>query len=276
MCLSSTWFAGFFQLLRRELLANSILHADETTLMVLKEPGRKARQKSYVWVYRTSGDSPRPVVLYDYQPTRAGECASNFLSGFSGMLHTDGYEAYHCKLPPEVTWRDWGSICTGSLQTHSKACQKKCGTDLWGRRDWGSATNDSRLRRTTKNGDFFRPEVPGPVGALQAGGRGLLRLDEKRIREESRAKEHVWRGADLCCPAGKLVDERFSGWAAGAVQQPGGAFCPAICLGTEEVETAKANGLKPFEYLSFLLETLPTGCFPQDCLPWMPLVQNLC
>lgn len=89
--------------MRRKLLANSILHADGTTLMVLKEPGRKARQKSYVWVYRTSGDSPRPVVLYDYQPTRAGECASNFLSGFSGMLHTDGYEAYHCKLPPEIT-----------------------------------------------------------------------------------------------------------------------------------------------------------------------------
>ncbi len=97
------WFAEFFQLLRCELLTNSILHADETTLMVLKEPGWKARQKSYVWVYRTSGNPQRPVVLYDYQPTRTGECASNFLSGFSGMLHTDGYEAYHCKLPPEIT-----------------------------------------------------------------------------------------------------------------------------------------------------------------------------
>lgn len=95
--------ADFFQLLRRELLTNSILHADETTLMVLQEPGRKEQQKSYVWVYRTSADSQRPVVLYDYQPTRAGECASSFLSGFSGMLHTDGYEAYHCKLPPEIT-----------------------------------------------------------------------------------------------------------------------------------------------------------------------------
>lgn len=156
------WFAVFFQPLRRELLTNSILHADETTLMVLKEPGRKARQKSYAWVYRTSGDSPGPVVLYDYRPTRAGECASNFLSGFSGMLHTDGYKAYHCKLPPEITWRDAGRICAGSLQTHSRVCQKKCGTDLRGRWDWGSATNDSRLRRTTKNGVFlsargFRP-----------------------------------------------------------------------------------------------------------------------
>ena len=36
------WFSEFFQLLRRELLANSILHADETTLMVLREPGRKS------------------------------------------------------------------------------------------------------------------------------------------------------------------------------------------------------------------------------------------
>ena len=65
------WLSDFFQLLRRELLANEILHADETTLMVLREPGRTARQKSYVWVYRTSGDSRRPVVLYDYQIGRA-------------------------------------------------------------------------------------------------------------------------------------------------------------------------------------------------------------
>ncbi len=75
--------------------------ADETTLMVRREPGRKAQQKSWVWVYRTSGDAENPVVLYDYQPSRAGECASRFLEGFTGLLHTDGYGAYHCKLPPQ-------------------------------------------------------------------------------------------------------------------------------------------------------------------------------
>jgi len=93
------WFAEFFQVLRRELLSNEILRADETTQMVLREPRRKAQQKSYVCVYRTSGDAKRP----DYQPSRAGECAGRFLGGFSGLLHTDGYEAYHCKLPPELT-----------------------------------------------------------------------------------------------------------------------------------------------------------------------------
>ncbi|MFQ8766055.1 MAG: IS66 family transposase [Oscillospiraceae bacterium] len=40
---------------------------------------------------RTSGNALRPVVLYDYQPSRAGVCASRFLcEGFSGYLHTDG------------------------------------------------------------------------------------------------------------------------------------------------------------------------------------------
>lgn len=42
------------------------------------------------------------------------------------------------------------------------------------------------------------------------------------------------------------------------------------------VETAKANGLRPFRYLSFLLERLPHGCSPEDCLPWGLAAQSLC
>lgn len=97
------YLKDFCGALRQELLGNEILHADETTMSVLREDGRQARQKSYIWVYGTSGDTAHPVILYDYQPSRAGVCASNFLKGFSGLLHTDGYEAYHCKLPEEIT-----------------------------------------------------------------------------------------------------------------------------------------------------------------------------
>ena len=96
------WLLPVYHVLHKELLANKILHADETTLMVLWEPERQARQRSYIWLYRTSGDALRSVVLYDYQPSRAGVCASCFLKGFSGYLHTDGYEAYHCSLPETV------------------------------------------------------------------------------------------------------------------------------------------------------------------------------
>ena len=43
--------------LHRKLVKCSVLHADETTLRVLKEDGKAAASKSYMWLYRTSGDA---------------------------------------------------------------------------------------------------------------------------------------------------------------------------------------------------------------------------
>lgn len=42
------------------------------------------------------------------------------------------------------------------------------------------------------------------------------------------------------------------------------------------VETAKANGLKPFAYLNFLLEHLKNGGSVEECLPWSSLAQKTC
>ena len=42
------------------------------------------------------------------------------------------------------------------------------------------------------------------------------------------------------------------------------------------VETAKANGLRPFLYLRYLLERLPYGSPAEACLPWVSAVQSLC
>lgn len=61
--------------LKQELLTRPVLHADETTLEVLCEPGRPAKADSYMWVYRTSGDADHPIVLYDYQEGRSGQFA---------------------------------------------------------------------------------------------------------------------------------------------------------------------------------------------------------
>lgn len=81
--------------LHTELLNRDVLHADETTLQVLHEEGKKAQSKSYLWLYRTSGEADKPIVLCEYQPSRSGENARSFLSGFKGYLHTDGYAGYH-------------------------------------------------------------------------------------------------------------------------------------------------------------------------------------
>jgi transposase len=71
-----------------------IILADETTLQVLREPGRAATTNSYLWLYRTGMEGP-PIVLYDYKETRAGENPKEFLSGFKGYLQVDGYAGYH-------------------------------------------------------------------------------------------------------------------------------------------------------------------------------------
>lgn len=89
------WLRPIYDLMHKKLLEHDVLHADETTLQVLHEDGRKPQSKSYMWVYRTSGCAEHPIVLYKYEPTRSGSCAREFLEGFKGYLHTDGYHVYH-------------------------------------------------------------------------------------------------------------------------------------------------------------------------------------
>jgi len=92
---SEDWLKPIYDKLRTRLLAHDCLHGDETTLQVLKEPGKTPKQKSYMWLYRTSGESKTPVVFYEYKPDRGGKNPEVFLKGWRGYLHTDGYSAYH-------------------------------------------------------------------------------------------------------------------------------------------------------------------------------------
>ena len=91
---SEKWLRPVYDALHKRLCKEPVLHADETTLQVLKEPGRSSTSKSYMWLYRTSGCAKQAIVLYEYQPTRKAEHAEAFLKGFSGWLHADGYQGY--------------------------------------------------------------------------------------------------------------------------------------------------------------------------------------
>jgi len=96
------WLEPVYDMLREILIVcHDVLHADETTLQVLREPGKTAQSKSYMWLYRTSGDVKHPIVLYEYQPDRRAKRPKEFLEIFKGYLHTDGYEGYH-SLPKEI------------------------------------------------------------------------------------------------------------------------------------------------------------------------------
>lgn len=99
---SQDYLEPVYEQLHKELLKREVLHADETTLQVLHEPGKEPQSKSYMWLYRTSGETDQPIVLYEYQPGRGAAHPRDFLEGFKGYLHTDGYAGYH-KLPEDIT-----------------------------------------------------------------------------------------------------------------------------------------------------------------------------
>tara|TARA_R110001583_G_scaffold22560_2_gene84552 strand:- start:1085 stop:1456 length:372 start_codon:yes stop_codon:yes gene_type:complete len=95
MMKSADLFMPLYARLQEVLLQQSVIQADETTLKVIAED----KVKSYMWLYCTGTDSPNigdipNIVLYDYQAGRAGQCAVDYLDGFTGYLQVDGYAGY--------------------------------------------------------------------------------------------------------------------------------------------------------------------------------------
>lgn len=87
-------YSRLYDALRRTLLSQPLIRGDETTVQVLKEPGKTAQSTSYMWVYRSAEDSPEPVVLFDYQSGCGQQYPKAFLAGYEGLLMTDGYAAW--------------------------------------------------------------------------------------------------------------------------------------------------------------------------------------
>lgn len=87
------WLAPVYERMKEHLVTRDILHADESTLQVLKEPGRSASSKSYLWLYRTGRQGPS-IILYEYRTTRAAKHPAKFLESFRGYLQVDGYAGY--------------------------------------------------------------------------------------------------------------------------------------------------------------------------------------
>lgn len=81
-------------IMREELLSGPLIGIDETTLQVLKEPGRKPETKSYMWVYR-GGTKDKPVILYEYRETRSGTFLKERFLDYTGYIQSDAYAGYN-------------------------------------------------------------------------------------------------------------------------------------------------------------------------------------
>ena len=87
-------------LLRDYLLDSPVLYGDETTVQVLKEAGKSAQSKSYMWVQMTQGSgvggTGPPIRLFGYSPSRSTAAAQILYAGVrkGSVLMSDGYAVY--------------------------------------------------------------------------------------------------------------------------------------------------------------------------------------
>ena len=76
------------------LLQGRVLHADETPVAQL-DPGSGKTQRAYLWAYRSNDFELGPrIIVFDYQTSRSGKHARDFLNGWQGHLVVDDYAGY--------------------------------------------------------------------------------------------------------------------------------------------------------------------------------------
>lgn len=88
--------------LRETVLAQGVIHADETPVQMLA-PGEKKNHRAYVWAYCTTPFSALKAVVYDFSPSRAGEHARNFLGQWNGKLVCDDFAGYKASFQQGIT-----------------------------------------------------------------------------------------------------------------------------------------------------------------------------
>src|SRR5450830_1710422 len=95
-------FQPLVDALREVVLAQRVVHADETPVQMLA-PGEKKTHRAYVWVYSSTPFSALKAVVYDFSPSRAGEHARNFLGTWNGKLVCDDFAGYKASFELGIT-----------------------------------------------------------------------------------------------------------------------------------------------------------------------------
>lgn len=81
-------------LMEEDILESGYVQVDETRVQVLSEPGKKATSLSYMWVRGRDYPGAKPIVIFEYDPTRSGDVAKRLFTDYKGYLQADGYAGY--------------------------------------------------------------------------------------------------------------------------------------------------------------------------------------
>lgn len=289
--LAEEYLSILYDHLHEELYFYHVIQADETPVLV-NHDGRKAGSKSWMWVYR-SGHlyQDRQIVLYEYQQTRNASHPREFLKGYDGICVTDGYQVYHTleKELEELTiagcWVHYRRRFDEALKLIPKPSQKESNAFLLMKqiqaiyREEGKLNALSSDERLKQRQAVIKPLVDAFFAYLKTinvskkdkfgDAVRYARNQEKYLRVfltdgdvpiDNNASERAIRGFCIGKKNWQMIDTIH------------GAKSSAIIYSI--VETAKANNLKPFDYVQHLLEEIPKHMNDKDCsfledlLPW--------
>lgn len=272
-------------LLWERLLAGSVIQADETKLQVLGEPGRENTAESWMWVYR-GGDPEHPVVIFEYDPSRAARVPMERLGTYRGYLQTDGYIGYEaigeregithvgCLAHIRRKFEEARRVAptTGqaaeALEFIRKIYEVESKADV--RKLSPEQRREVRLTESKPILDAFRqwldqkqPMVlpEGHLGRAIKYARGqwdrMVRyLEDGRLPPDNNLAENAIR--PFCVGRKNWL---FSG-------SPRGAYASSTLFTL--VETAKANALEPYHYLHHLFTKLPAVMTEIELLSLLP------
>ena len=281
-----------YRLLVASLLQESVAHADETKVQVLREPGRAAQAQSYEWLYRTSGDTKKPVVIFEYQETRGQVHPNKFLEDFKGYLHTDGYQSYH-NLPSGIIvvgcWvhcrRYWENLYYTLAENRRGGSSAErglvyCNLLFAFEHEFDGLAPKERRKQRLKYSKPVSDEFFEWVGSLHALPKSLLGQAVHYALAQRKYLENVYLDGRLEF-SNNRAERSVRPFVQGRKQwlfscTPGGAEASSIFYSI--IETAKENGLIPYQYIKHLLEMRPSaGSDALDALlPWSGSLPDIC
>ena len=291
--LGESCFGPLYDYLHTLLYRYPVIQADETPVLVNKD-GRPAGSKSWMWVYRSGClYQKEQVILYEYQKTRNASHPRKFLKDYNGICVTDGYQVYHTlekekeDLKIAGCWVHCRRKFAEALEVIPKELRKQSVLDLLMSqiraiyREEGKLSALSADERGEKRQlvvkplvDAFFAYVKQNSGRVPKSGKAreaftyalnqepYLRvfLENGNVPMDNNASERAIRGFCIGKKNWEMIDTVH------------GASASAIIYSISE--TAKANGLKPYEYFEYLLTEIPkhqdesSTDFLADLLPW--------
>lgn len=277
------WLAPIYERMKALLLEHEVLHADETTLQVLQEPGKTAQSKSYMWLYRTSGDAEHPIVLYEYKPNRKAEHPERFLGNWCGYLHADGYEGYH-RLPEGITivgcWAHLRRKFDEALKIVAKDDRKSslasvgkgyCDRLFELEREFAELSPQHRYEKRLEASKPLMEEFFAWADSCGAVPKSLVGKAVYYSQSQRKYLEGFLKDGRLEI-SNNRAERSIKPFVIGRknflfCNTPRGADGSAILYSI--VETAKENGLDPYRYLAMLLRELP-NCSEENWAEFLP------